>query len=104
MRMPIPGIFLFRGVCDAFTGGEEQCIVKPGEELVFLLVLTAVDPCTGMVFTAVFRHQRVDQACQDVVGLNFVGLDMNSLPRPDDVTVYTWRLSPAHSCMAAVIF
>ena len=67
LHMPIPGIYLFRGVCAALAGRAEQCIVQPGE-VVFLLVLT-------------------DQAYPgDNLGLNIVGLEKNCLPRADDVT------------------
>ena len=37
--------FLFKGVGDVLAGYVEQCVVKPGEEVVYLPVRT-VDPRT----------------------------------------------------------
>ena len=61
-------------------------IVKPGEDVVCLPAHTASDPCSGMAYTVEF--QRVAQACPgDVMGLVIVGMDMDTLPCPYDVTM-----------------
>merc|ERR1711935_531744 len=67
----------------------QQCLVKPGEDVVFLPTHTASNPCNGKVFTVEMHHQRVDFANPgDNVGLNIKGLDKNNMPRSGDVMVY----------------
>ena len=51
IRMPISGIYRFKGVGDVLAEQVEQSIVKPGEEVVFLPTHTASNPGTGEAFT-----------------------------------------------------
>merc|ERR1712110_760275 len=89
MRMPISGIYKIKGVGDVLAGRVEQGVVKPGEEVVFLPTHTALNPCTGKVFTVEMHHSRVDFANPgDNVGMNMKGLDKNNMPRSGDVMVY----------------
>ena len=84
MRMPISGIYMIKGVGDTLGG-----LVKPGEEVVFLLTRTGSCPCTRKVFTIEMHRQRVDfDRPGDNVGIDIKGLDKNGVPRSGDVMVY----------------
>jgi elongation factor 1-alpha len=88
MRVPISGIYKIKGVGDVLAGRVEQGVVRPGEEVVFMPTHTAVNACTGKVFTVEMHHQRVDQANPgDNVGLNIKGLDKGNMPHTGDVMI-----------------
>ena len=44
MRMPISGIYKIKGVGDVIAVRVEQGVVKPGEEVAFLLTHTGLNP------------------------------------------------------------
>jgi len=89
MRLPISGVYKIKGVGDVLTGRVEQGEVKPGEEVMFLPTHTAVNPCTGKVFTVEMHHKRVEAGMSgDNVGMNVKNLKKENMPRVGDVMVY----------------
>merc|ERR1711966_422435 len=89
MRLPVSGIYKIKGVGDVLAGRVEQGLVKPNEEVVFMLTHTTSNPCVGKIFTVEMHHKRVEAAAPgDNVGMNIKGLDKLNMPHTGDVMVY----------------
>ena len=94
MRLLITGIHKIKEVGDALAGRVKQGIVKP-DEVVSLPTHTALNLCTGKVFT-IEVHQRMDHMYPgDNVGLNIKGLDKNNTPcSGDDMDMLYKKVPP----------
>ena len=67
MRMPMPSIFTLKHVGVVLARRVDQCLVKPGEELVFLPIDTASNPCTSKVSGGLRAHDEVPRGHSSVL-------------------------------------
>lgn len=88
LRIPLSGVFNFKGVGDVITGRIEQGTLKKDMEVCFLPTHTEQHPCTGKVFSIEMHHKSITNAGPgDNVGINIKGLDKKNMPRNGDIMV-----------------
>lgn len=88
LRIPVSGVFNFKGVGDVITGRIEQGTISKDTEVIFLPSHTATNPCTGKIFSIEMHHKQIPSASAgDNVGMNIKGLDKNNMPKIGDIMV-----------------
>jgi elongation factor 1-alpha len=88
LRVPISSVYKVQGIGDVVAGRVEQGTLKTEDEVIFMPVHTATQPCSGKVFSIEMHHTRVKVAyAGDNVGMNVKGLPKNNAPKAGNVIV-----------------